>query len=57
MTHGATPWLTAILPPRLYSVELNLLVTGAAAVGRGFGAAATMEMERFFEAGEGAKAV
>ncbi len=30
---------------------------GAAAVGRGFGAEATMGMERFFEAGEGAKAV
>jgi hypothetical protein len=28
-----------------------------AAVGRGFGAAATMKVERYFEAGEGAKAV
>ena len=30
---------------------------GAAAVGRGFGREATMGMERYFEAGEGAKAV
>jgi len=30
---------------------------GAAAVGLGFGAAATIKVERFFEAGAGAKAV
>ena len=30
---------------------------GAATVGLGFGAAATIKMERFFEAGAGAKAV
>ena len=39
------------------SVELNLSQTGAATVGRGFGVEATMVMERYFEAGEGAKAV
>jgi len=38
-------------------MEINLLATGGAAVGRGFGMEATMGMERFFEAGEGAKAV
>jgi hypothetical protein len=41
----------------LVFVEINLLAAKAAGVGRGFRVEATMGMERYFEAGEGAKAV
>jgi hypothetical protein len=38
-------------------VEGSLLAKGSVTVGLGFGVEARMKVERYFEAGEGAKAV